>query len=183
MKHQPFDNWLLSEEPIPEEDQRALRKHLQDCDQCQELEDAWLDVANLFAEVPDAEPTPGFVNRWQATLAADQAAMKAMRQRWQSWIVLVLIANGAAFALLLMGVQLFNTYGSFSDWILSWVYRAATAMVLANGFRNAIFTLIRTIPQLIPPELWLGIAITLCVSTVMWIAAMTKLSSLPRRTS
>ncbi len=111
-----------------------------DCDQCSGLEDAWMDVAILFTEVPEVEPAPGFVNRWQATLEADQAAVKTMRQRWQSLIFLVLVANGAALALVLMGVQLFNTYGSVTDWVMSWVYKAATAMVLANGFRNAFVT-------------------------------------------
>jgi hypothetical protein len=183
MNHQPFENWLFSEEPLPKDDKRALRDHLVDCDRCSELEDAWLDVANLFAEVPEVEPAPGFVNRWQATLEADQAAIKAMRQRWQSWILLVLIANGAAVALLLTGVQLFNTYDSFTDWVLSWVYKAATAMVLANGFRNAFITLFRTVPQLIPTGWWIGIALALSVSTLIWIVSMTKLSSLPRRTS
>ena len=183
MNHQPFEDWLLSEEPLPEDDERTLREHLVDCEKCRGIEDAWLDVANLFSEVPAVEPAPGFVNRWQATLEADQSAIKAMRQRWQSWIVLVLIANGAALALLLTGVQLFNTYDSFSDWVLSWVYKAATAMVVANGFRNAFFTLFRTVPQLIPTGWWIGLAVILCVSTVIWIVSMTKLSSLPRRVS
>lgn len=181
MNHQPFDNWLLSDEPLPEDDERALRQHLVDCEQCRETEDAWLDVANLFVEIPDVEPAPGFVNRWQATLEADQNAINVMHQRWQSWIVLVLVANAAALALYLTGVQLFNTYGSFTDWVLSWVYKAATAMVVANGFRNAFVTLFRTIPQLIPTGWWIGLAIVLFVSTAIWFVSMTKLSSTPRR--
>ncbi len=183
MNHQPFENWLLSEEPLLEHDERALRDHLMDCDHCSELEDAWLDVVNLFDDIPDVAPTPGFVNRWQLTLEADRAAVKAMRQRWQSWILLVLIANGAALALFLMGVQIFRTYDSLTDLVLSWVYKAATAMVLANGFRNAFVTLFRTVPQLIPTGWWIAIAVTLGISTVVWIVSMTKLSSLPRRTS
>ena len=106
-----------------------------------------------------------------------------MRQRWQSWIFLVLIANGAVFALVLMGVQLFQTYDSVTDWVLSWVYKAATAMVLANGFSNAFITLFRTVPQIIPTGWWIAIATTLSFSTIIWIASMTKLSSLPRRNS
>jgi hypothetical protein len=183
MNHQPFENWLLSEEPLPEDGERALREHLAACNQCSEIEDAWLDVANLFAEIPEIEPAPGFVNRWQANLETDRAATKAMRQRWQSWIVLVLIANGAALALILTGVQLFRTYTSLSDFVLSWVYRAATAIVLANGFQNAFITLFRTIPGLIPTAWWIGIAITLSVSTLLWIVSMAKLTSLPRRIS
>ncbi len=182
MNHQPFENWLLSEDPLPEDDERALLDHLVNCDQCNELEASWLDVANLFVNIPDVPPAPGFVNRWQATLEADQAAIKVMRQRWQSWILLVLIANGAALTLLLMGVQLFRTYDFVTDWVLSWVYKAATAMVLANGFQNAFITLIRTVPQVIPTGWWIGIAITLSISTIVWIFSMNKLTSLPRRT-
>ena len=183
MKHQPFENWLFSEDPLPEDDGRALRNHLLDCEQCADLEDSWLDVVSLFAEVPDVEPALGFVNRWQATLEADQAEAKVMRQRWQSWIFLVLIANGAVFALVLMGVQLFQIYDSVTDWVLSWVYKAPTAMVLANGFSNAFITLFRTVPQIIPTGWWIAIATTLSFSTIIWIASMTKLSSLPRRNS
>jgi hypothetical protein len=182
MNHQPFENWLLSEDPLSEEDERAMQNHLVDCDQCNRLEDSWMEVASLFSEVPDFEPAPGFVNRWQINLKADRAATKAMQQRWQSWIVLVLIANGAALAFLLMGIELFQTYDTFTDLLLSWVYRAATAMVVANGFQNAIVTLFRTIPALIPTSWWIGIAITLSVSTLLWIVSMAKLTSLPRRT-
>jgi len=183
MNHQPFENWLFSEEPLTADDERELRDHLMDCDQCSGLENAWLDVANMFAEVPEIEPAPGFINRWQAALEADRTADKAIRQRWQSLIFLVVIANCAAVALALMGVQLFNTYGSVTEWVMSWIYKAATAMVLLNGFGNAFVTISRTVPQLIPNGWWAAIAVTLGFSTIVWFVSMMKLSSLPRRTS
>jgi hypothetical protein len=183
MNHQPFEDWLFSEDPLPADDERELRDHLMDCDQCSELENAWMGVASLFNEVPNVAPAPGFANRWQATLEADRVADKAMRQRWQSLIFLVVIANGAAVALMLMGVQLFNTYGSVTEWVMSWVYKAATAMVLVNGFGNAFITISRTVPQLIPNEWWIAIVVTLGFSTIVWFVSMTKLSSLQRRAS
>ena len=183
MNHQPFENWLFSEEPLPADDERELGDHLMDCDQCSRLENAWMDIASLFAEVPEVEPAPGFINRWQATLEADRAAEKALRQRWQSLIFLVVIANFAAVALALMGVQLFNTYGSVTEWVMSWIYKAATVMVLVNGFGNAFVTISRTVPQLIPNGWWAAIAVTLGFSTIVWFISMTKLSSLTRRTS
>ena len=183
MKHQPFDQWLLSEEPISKDDELLLRNHLEVCDQCSELENAWLDISNIIHEMPDVEPEPGFVNRWQTTLEADHSANKAMRQRWQSWIVLVFIANGAALALFFVGLQLINTYGSVSDWILSWVYRVATVVLLASGLQNALLTLFRTVPQLIPTGWWFGITAILSISTIIWIISMSRLSALPRRIS
>jgi hypothetical protein len=183
MNHQPFENWLFSEEPLPAEDERQLRDHLTGCDQCSGLENAWMDVERLFADVTEIEPAPGFTNRWQATLEANHAVEKAKRQRWQSLIFLVVIANFAAMALALVGLQLFNTYGSMTEWIMSWIYKAATVMVLVNGFGNAFVTISRTVPQLIPNGWWAAIAVTLGFSTVAWFVSMTKLSSLPRRTS
>ena len=96
---------------------------------------------------------------------------------------MVVIANCAAVALALMGVQLFNTYDSVTEWVMSWIYKVATVMVLVNGFGNAFVTISRTIPQLIPNGWWAAIAITLGLSTIVWFFSMTKLSSLQRRTS
>jgi hypothetical protein len=183
MNHQPFENWLFSEEPLPADDERELRGHLTDCDQCSGLENAWMDVDRLFAEVTEVEPAPGFINRWQATLEANRMAEKAIRQRWQSLIFLVAIANFAVIALALVGIQLFNTYSSLTEWVMSWVYKAATMIVLVNGFGNAFVTISRTIPQLIPTGWWAAIAVTLGFSTIVWIVSVTKLSSLQRRTS
>ena len=39
MNHQPFENWLLSEEPLPPENKRELDTHLQTCDQCRDCTD------------------------------------------------------------------------------------------------------------------------------------------------
>ena len=183
MNHQPFENWLFSEEHLPADDERQLKDHLMDCDQCSGLENAWIGVERLFAEVTDIEPAPGFINRWQATLEADRAAKKAVSQRWQSLIFLVVIANFAAIALALLGIQLFNTYGSVTEWVMSWVYKAATTMVLVNGFGNAFITISRTIPPLIPNSWWASIAVLLGFSTIVWFVSMAKLSSLQRRTS
>ena len=183
MNHQPFENWLFSEEPLPENDERALRNHLADCEQCSSLEDAWLDVANLFETVPEVDPAPGFVNRWQSVLEADRAAARQTRQRWQSWIMLILVANGALITLVLLGIQVFRTYTSLTDFLLSWVYRLAVMFTLANGLQNVFSTLLRTIPALIPASWWATAAILLGISTLIWVVSMRKLTSLPRRTS
>jgi hypothetical protein len=183
MNHQPFEKWLLSEEPLPKEDERLLREHLLECKQCNQIENAWSEVASLFSDVPETKPSPGFVNRWQQTLEIAQVADRHKQYRWQSLIFLVAIANGAVIALFLMFLQLYNTYGSFTNWAMSWVYRAASGVVLINGIRNALTTLVRTVPQLIPPTWWIGITIFLFFSTLFWIGSMVKLSKLSRRIS
>ena len=183
MNHQPFENWLFAEEPLPEEDARALQAHLASCEHCAELEASWLDVTNLFATVPTVAPSPGFVNRWQATLETDRMLARETRQRWQSWIMLIAIANGALIMLVLLGVQVFRTYTSLTDLLLAWVYRLAVIFTLAHGLQNVFGTLLRTIPGLIPASWWGMASLLFGFSTLVWIVSMKKLTSLPRRNS
>ena len=84
MNHQPFENWLLSEDTLSPENASALRGHLETCDHCRELQAAWTDVSNLFQDVPDIEPAPGFVNRWQTRLEVERQVELSVRHRWQS---------------------------------------------------------------------------------------------------
>ena len=39
MNHQPFENWLLDEEPLTAQQQRDLQNHLRDCTICSGLAD------------------------------------------------------------------------------------------------------------------------------------------------
>ncbi len=40
MNHQPFENWLLDEEPLTAQQQRDLQNHLRDCTICSGLADS-----------------------------------------------------------------------------------------------------------------------------------------------
>jgi hypothetical protein len=183
MNHQPFENWLLSDEPLQEQDSFALAEHLENCSECGNLQDAWENVVNLMTDTPDLAPQPGFVSRWQTALESERQAVRAARERWQSWILAIFIANGAALTLILLGIQVFQTYESFTDLVLSWVYRAAVVVTLASGLQNVFSTLIRTIPGVIPASWLTSAVVVLSISAVVWIISLKKLSSLPRRTT
>ena len=42
MNHQPFETWLLTDEELRPENERALDEHLETCGHCQEIKDALL---------------------------------------------------------------------------------------------------------------------------------------------
>ena len=155
MNHLPFETWLLSEEPLSEEDSQTLKDHLQECEQCHQLQEAWSGVEVLFAEVPSLEPQLGFVNRWQERLESSRLMEHFFRLRWQSCFLLIGIANAAAFTLVLLGLQFSNTYESIMEYLLTWVYRGAVALTLFNGVQEVIFALFRTIPSAIPIGGWI----------------------------
>jgi hypothetical protein len=108
---------------------------------------------------------------------------KFIRYRWQSWIMLIGIANAAALTLVLLGAQFLNTYDSLMDYLLTWVYRGAATLTLFNGIQEIIFTLFRTIPGAIPLGGWIVLLFVLGGAVVAWIYSMFKLTSMPRRAS
>jgi hypothetical protein len=182
MNHQPFENWLLSEETLAPEDAQALAEHLETCDHCREFQESWLGVVDLFQEVPELEPAPGFVNRFQERLALEKQVEASARNRWQSMILLVLIGNIIAGLVVLLATQFLSTYQSPLAWFLSGVYRLASIVATVNVYQNILFTLIRNITSVVPAGIWATLAIGLVGSVATWVISLTSLSVLHRRT-
>lgn len=182
MNHQPYENWLLSEETLASEDAQALTEHLETCEHCRELQKAWLGVVDLFQEVPELEPAPGFVNRFQERLALEKQVETSARNRWQSMILLVLIGNVIAGLVVLLATQFLSTYQSPLAWFLSGIYRLASIVAAVNAFQNIFYTLFRNITSVVPAGIWAFLGIGLVGSVATWVISMTSLSVLNRRT-
>ncbi len=182
MNHQPFETWLLSDETLSPENASALEVHLQTCTHCQQLQDGWLGVVDIFDDAPDVEPAPGFVNRWQAGLEADRQVELVARYRWQSWIMLILIANVVAGLIFLLGTQFLTTFESPAQFVLFWVYRLASTLTFATTAQNIFVTLLRTLTSIVPAGFWVALAAGMGASSVVWIVSITSLAAIPRRT-
>jgi hypothetical protein len=181
MNHQPFENWLLSEEPLSPENENALEAHLEVCNTCRELNDAWLEVVDLFQDVPDVEPMPGFVSRWQDRLAVERQMELTVRNRWQSIIVLILIGNVIAGLVFLLSTQFLTTFDTPVSLFLTGVYRLASLVSFVNAFQNIFATLFRAITSVVPVWVWAVLGAGLVGSCATWIISITSLSVLPRR--
>ena len=181
MNHQPFENWLLSEEPLPPDDTLALEEHLEICQHCQNLQGAWSGVVDLFQDVPDMEPAPGFMVRWQDRLTIEKQVEISVRYRWQSMIMLILIANVIAGLVVLLGTQFMTTFDSPLSLLLSGVYRLASFVAMINAVQNFALTLFRTITSVVPAGIWAVLGIGLVGSVATWIISITSLAVLPRR--
>jgi predicted anti-sigma-YlaC factor YlaD len=181
MNHQPFETWLFSEEPLPIEEERNLQEHLAICEQCQELSSAWSDIEKLIAESPPAEPVPGFANRWQARLDADRKVETLMRQRWQSWILLILILNVVAFTFIFLSIQLSASVSSPTDLLLSLIYRATSSIAMLNALQDIGYAIWRVLTSIVTPSVWILITSGSLLGAAAWIISMRKLISIPRR--
>jgi len=181
MNHQPFENWLLSDEPLSSENANSLQEHLEACDDCRELQDSWQGVMSLIESTAPMEPAAGFMDRWQEHLEADRQMVLLSRQRWQSWIMLILVANVASLFLFLLGAGVFSIFDSPVDIILAGVYRLTSAVMLFNTAQNILGTLMRTLISIVPIGVWAAFAAGLGASCVVWVVSMTSLSKLTRR--
>ena len=74
MEHQPFEDWLLADQPLPPEKKRELQSHLRECSQCSALAEVNLSLRAAKLATPPA----GFTSRWQSRLATQR---KSQRRR------------------------------------------------------------------------------------------------------
>ena len=181
MKHQHFENWLLFDDPLPPDQARALDEHLQVCEQCRELQQSLNGVVNLFQDVPDLDPVPGFADRWQKRLKQEHQGVVATRHRWQSWITLILIANGVSLLGVLLGMTFFNSFDSLTELLLVWVYRLTSLLTVINVFQNLLAIMIRTIPGLLSPSGWAILAAIVSTGSLLWVLSMARLARMPGR--
>lgn len=181
MNHLPFENWLLSEETLTPENELLLQDHLETCDQCRELQASWISVIDLFMDVPEVEPAPGFLSRWQGRLEIDRQIELSVRHRWQSIIMLILIGNVIAGLVVLLSTQFLTTFDTPLDFLLSGVYRLASFVTRLNALENILTTLFRTIINVVPAGWWAVLALGLVGAGATWIISLKSLSVLPRR--
>lgn len=181
MNHQPFENWLLSEDSLSPENASTLRDHLESCDHCRELQAAWTGVVGLFQDVPDFEPAPGFVNRWQARLEVERQVELSVRHRWQSIIMLILIGNVIVGLVVLLGTQFLTTFDKPLELVFSGIYRLASIVTYINAAQNVFITLYKTITSVVPAGLWALMGLGLVGSGAIWIISLKSLSVLPWR--
>ncbi len=181
MKHLPFEDWLLGEEPLTPAQHQALEEHLQDCPQCQALQIGLKGVESLFRESGFYDPAPGFVERWQARARQEMIVRQQMRYRWQVGIMLILILNAVVSLAVLLGGQLFSTFDSWVDVVVLAVYRLFT-LVFTLGELQELFAVIwRTLGGVVPPGGWALLVTALGLGSLVWLGWLARLIKLPRR--
>lgn len=170
MNHLPFKEWLLSEEPLTQEQNQVFQEHLRGCAECQQAQASWSEVQKLVKRTPEVAPTAGFTNRWQNRLAARQAK----RQRLQLRLALAAGILLASVLILFLGVQLSGLLQSPAQFILKWAAQLASLFVFVSSVSDYLTAFTRSFP-LIPfvgLVLSVGMISLLCV---LWLTAVQQL--------
>lgn len=167
MSHQPFETWIFEETTLSLEERRRLQAHLDDCGQCQRIDQRWQAARQQLRAHAMVAPAPGFTQRWQAGLTA----RKAHEQRRQAWRIFSGLLGGAALVLSLLGGRLLATT-SAAQWLSAFIGTLSSSlaffqMVLYMGQRWLAVT-----PPALHLALWIYLTMTLCGVILIWAAVL-----------
>ena len=171
MNHQPFRDWLLSEEKLSAQQSHGLQEHLQSCDSCKQIEAAWMEVESTFHKIPQVSPEPGFTTRWQAHLA-DYQLRKQQRGGWVTIGFAFLIVSSLVGLLI---TQLWSLIQAPGPYLVVWFNRLLSFVSIFFTFQNFI----RSFSGNVPIYTFLGLFFLVGMvsfMSVLWLATYRRLS-------
>jgi anti-sigma factor RsiW len=170
MNHQPFEDWLLSDEALDPEQETNLRQHLTGCPKCTTLSQALQSVEQEMKRAPQVSPTPGFTGRWQARLA-EKRAQKQRRLVW--WA----IGFNLSAALGIFLALYWNRLASFSfSKMLALALYSITLLFARIGSAQVLLKLFFEEVNPIFPIAFIAVVATgLSVLSLIWIVTMWKI--------
>lgn len=183
MNHHIYEDWLFdhyenTEEPLTVQQADELRSHLQSCESCRSLSEAWREVGALLHDAPVRGPRLGFSARWKARLEYER------RRSYQRQTVTVLaLGTTGAVALIGLLVVLALPWMQASN-VLLWtlVYRLFALYAYANAVQDLVTSALQSTVGLIPLTWWVVFMGLLSQLGVLWIVSYRMLTN-PRRIS
>ena len=170
--HQPFEDWLLSEEAHSADQEQALQSHLLSCEQCRQLSSAWNEVELELKNAPTLSPAPGFTVRWQANLAS----RRTHRENRQTLLFLSVCLVGAGLLLIALGILAWPLVRSPYPILLALAYQVTSVYMIADTAASLVVTLFRTVFGVVPPIFWVGLSVAAGSMLAVWIFTLRRLA-------
>jgi hypothetical protein len=172
MDHRPFEDWLLDNQPLTIEQKRQLNVHLQDCSSCTALAEVKLALKSIRL----AEPTSGFVDRFQVRLAAKKKALR-IRNIW-GFVILVLSVIGL-FAWVFWPVFQ-DLVQSPVNLLVAWMASLVSFWAALQGILRAGIVLFKVVPGFVPAYIWAVILFGAGAWSLVWVASLIKFTKYPQ---
>jgi hypothetical protein len=147
MNHRPFEDWLLDDQPLNSQEQRALQAHVRSCRSCAAIAESNLALhSSRWISAP-----PGFTQRFTRRLERWRT-----RQRWfQVTGTLLLVIAGILVMYAVVGPVLQQALRSPADWLTA----AAVYLVLLLESMQILSEVGRILfldlPSVVAPTGWL----------------------------
>jgi hypothetical protein len=168
MNHQPFENWLLDDQPLSLEEKRELTLHVRDCEHCKSLAETGLALRSTRMR----SPAPGFTARFQERLEAQRIAQR----RRNFWGVILFTLAGLGAIALLVAPLLARIADTPAEWISLLVGLIIFVLSSIQALVEVGFVLLRVAPGFIPPYLWLIPASGVAGLSLLWAVSIWRLT-------
>jgi hypothetical protein len=172
MRHQPFETWIIAEQPLDPDQARALQSHLLECEDCRQLSTGWAGARASLSAAAQAAPAPGFTRRFQSHLAERRYHQQQLQIRRT---FLFLLSGSVASLMALVAFLLFviTPSGLFVS-----AFRSLTqVLVWWNNLQSMYLPLVQSLPIYVPIALWIIFTTSLSVFSVIWIASIWRIST------
>jgi anti-sigma factor RsiW len=176
MNHQPFEEWLLSEDDLAPEEDQALQEHLQTCGKCVSLNTAWLEVRREFETAPQVSPAPGFMDRWEARLAEERARQQRKQVLWVLGITSLIALT--SFAIII--AQNWNELPTPIEILANLANLFAALVTGVQDLNLMIRVIFQAFPPLLVVGVWIATTMTLVVWIAIWFLTVWKIPSIKR---
>ena len=180
MGHQPFENWLLSEEPLTPDQVQVLQAHMKTCGVCRQLSVDWAAVKQLFGSAAALTPAPGFSTRWLARQALENVHEKRRKHLGQSIRFFLINAVSAVTLFILIAFQLYRSFDTPLDVFLVGVDQFKSILHFFKAIQEILLAVFRVMASLIPSEGWIFMVVLVGLMSLAWIATLRRLM-IPRR--
>jgi len=172
MNHQPFEGWLLNEEPITPEQKKDLDQHLSTCDYCNAL----AETGRVLRSVKMVSPTEGFSARFRARLAEHKIADRR-RKLWGAGLFLL---GGLSLLLWFAGPSILNIAASPENWIATLVEWGIFLITTFQALTQAGEVFLHIIPGFMPPFAWMIIISGLAGIGLLWSVSIWRFVRVPQ---
>ncbi|HEX7556007.1 MAG TPA: hypothetical protein VF338_05235 [Leptolinea sp.] len=173
MEHQPYENWILSVDPLTPSQIAELNNHLMVCTHCISIRDGISEVEYLLNSAVFESPSPGFTNRFQNMAAyRKEEARRLQSYFFLGGILTITILVSIGYIATLMLIQ--SPTEVISNMMSTTIYAAFQF--------DALLHLLKTWFQYIPLPVTLAIAAgsasLVVLLTGSWIFSVWKVSTL-----
>lgn len=168
MNHQPFENWLLNDQPLSHEEKRELDSHLRGCQYCTNLAETGLALHATHM----VSPAPGFANRFQARLEAQRIAQR----RRNLWGVILFTCAGLGLIAWLAAPLLGQIASSPAEWFSLLVGLVLFVISSVQALVEIGMLLLHVAPGFIPPYLWMIPASGIAGLVLLWTISIWRLT-------
>lgn len=174
MSHQPFENWILTDEPLEPDQQQALETHLEGCEDCNTISNAWMEISETIAISQTPEPAPGFTQRWHNRLALREN-QRQQQKMWMLTLGLFFLAGVISLVLIIYNQTTKNMFYEMSQVIANFSLFA----VRINKIWTVSTAFIKNFPIILPIFITCGVGMLAALGAlfITWLGSMYKLFS------